>query len=82
MAEEKKQVTEDEIAAGAVVNVADYLKGIDFPARREDVERCARENGADASALEQIRNLPEDRSYDNPVELFADLGEQVKRVVD
>lgn len=79
MADQKKDlVDEDVIAAGAVVNVMAYLKGIDFPANKSDVIRCARANGADPSAIEEIDHLPDGRTYKDPGELIAAIGNEVK----
>lgn len=86
MAEEKKKgtdlVDEDVVAAGAVVNVMEYLDGIDFPATRDDVEKIARRNGADESAIEEIRYLPEGARFENPATLIAALGREVKEVLE
>lgn len=78
MPDENATVPDEVVAAGAVVNVATYLKGIRFPARRDEVERKARENGADDSAIEEIRYLPEGRVYHDPAELFQALGDEVE----
>ncbi|GEM_PF-3906942 len=68
---------EDDIAAAAVVNAARFLKGARFPARREDLERLARQEGADEDALEEIRRLP-DKEFRDPGQLFAALGDETK----
>ncbi|HWG90052.1 MAG TPA: DUF2795 domain-containing protein [Candidatus Thermoplasmatota archaeon] len=79
MADNKQQpVSDDVVAAGAVVNVMEYLHGIDFPANREQIETYARKHGADESALEEIRYLPADREYKDPAELIAAIGQEVK----
>lgn len=80
MADEKATVPDDVVAAGAVVNVATYLKGLDFPADRAKVERKAVENGADDSALAEIRYLPKDAVFHDPVELFKALGDEVQGI--
>jgi hypothetical protein len=67
----------DDIAAAAVGNAAQFLKGIRFPARRADLERVARGNGADESALDEIRRLP-DREFRDPAQLFAALGDETQ----
>lgn len=80
MAEDRIGPDTDTIAAGAVANAAQYLKGVEFPARRDDLLRVARRNGADESALEEIRYLPDDREFHDPTELFQALGDEVRRV--
>ncbi|MGE0225975.1 MAG: DUF2795 domain-containing protein [Acetobacteraceae bacterium] len=42
-------------------SIAHHLKGIDFPASRQDLETHARKNGADDEVLETIRAMPADR---------------------
>lgn len=77
MPDDKKLVSDDEVAAGAVVNVMEYLKGIDFPAGKMDVLNCAERNGADESALAEIRHLP-DKRYEDPGDLIQAIGQEVK----
>ncbi len=66
------------IAAAAIVNAVQHLHGIRFPAARRDVEAIARTNGADASALEEIRALPSNARFRNAFELFHAIGEETK----
>lgn len=72
------ELSEGVVAAGAVVNVTEYLKGMTFPATVPDLERVARQNGADESAIEEIRRLPADRTFHDPGQLFAALGDEVR----
>lgn len=39
---------------------ARYLKGADFPADKEALKECARDNGADDSVLQSIDAMQED----------------------
>lgn len=68
------------VAAGAVANVAEAIKGIAFPAAKEDVVRFARERGADPSVMETLDALPTDRRFENPVELFDAVGDEIRKL--
>lgn len=73
-------VSDDVVAAGAVSNVAEFLKGANWPATRAELVDAARRNGADDSALEELKYLPEGRRFSNPVELFDAIGDEVRRM--
>lgn len=55
-------------------NVAEHLKGIDFPASRNDLETCAKSNGADDEVLEVIRDMPDDQ-YGDMASVMKGVGE-------
>lgn len=40
-------------------NISHHLKGIGFPAHKQDLIRQARRNGADADVIDMIERLPE-----------------------
>lgn len=42
-------------------NITHHLKGIDFPASKQDLEKQAHDNGADKEVLEMICGMPGDR---------------------
>jgi hypothetical protein len=42
-----------------------FLKGVDYPASRDDLVSHAKDNGADETVLEALRALP-DRQFDGP----------------
>jgi hypothetical protein len=42
-------------------NITHHLKGIGFPASKQDLEKQAKDNGADKEVLETIRGMPGDR---------------------
>jgi Protein of unknown function (DUF2795) len=42
-------------------NVTHHLKGLGFPASRQDLERQAEKNGAEQEILETIRGMPDDQ---------------------
>lgn len=49
-------------SSSAPTNVSKNLKGISFPASRDDLLQRAKKNGAGDDVLETIRNMPE-RAY-------------------
>ncbi|PPQ39009.1 DUF2795 domain-containing protein [Rhodopila globiformis] len=52
----------------APANITHYLKGMDFPASRQDLEQCAKDNGAEKEVLETIHGMP-----DGKFETMADV---------
>ncbi len=55
------------------VGVQKYLKGINYPAAKQDLARKASENGAPRDVLDLLRQLP-DRSYDGPDKVMEAYG--------
>jgi len=55
-------------------NVAHYLKGIDFPARKEDLLRQAKDNGAEPEVIEMIENMP-DAEYETAADVMKGYSE-------
>lgn len=49
-------------------NVTAHLRGVDFPANRQDLLNQAKNNGAEQDVLEVIKNLP-----DNEYRTMADV---------
>ena len=45
-------------------NVATYLKGIDYPANKQDLLRHARQNGAEQDVVDVLERMPE-QQYGN-----------------
>jgi hypothetical protein len=78
-AQERARDDDDLVRTAAVMNVAPYLKGLQFPASQEEVRRKAKEGGADAAALEEIEKLPE-RTFQSPVDLIDKLGDEVEGI--
>jgi hypothetical protein len=55
-------------------NISHYLKGIDFPARKPDLVRHAKANGAEQAVLDVLENLPENE-YQNMADVMSAVGE-------
>nr|WP_298174019.1 DUF2795 domain-containing protein [uncultured Pseudomonas sp.] len=55
-------------------NIAHHLKGIDFPASREQLLECARKNNADQDVQQTIEQMPDTR-YGDMAEVMKGYGE-------
>ena len=55
-------------------NVSTYLKGIDFPANRDQLIRHAEQNGAEQDVLDVLKQMPE-QQYDNMADVMKGYGE-------
>jgi hypothetical protein len=47
------------------IQLQKFLKGVDYPASKDELVRHAKENGADETVMEALGALP-DRQYDGP----------------
>jgi hypothetical protein len=56
-------------------NIMHYLKGIDFPANKRQLEQHAKANGAPPDILEILRDLPED-SFNTAADVMKAFGEE------
>ena len=56
------------------VEVEKSLKGIDFPAKKEDLIKHARQHGADQQVLETLKELPEEE-FRTPIDVTKAIGE-------
>jgi hypothetical protein len=59
-----------------VTEVQKALKGVDYPATREDLARAAEQNGADPELVDTLRNLDKE-SFDGPNAVQAALKGQL-----
>ncbi|MDW5376601.1 DUF2795 domain-containing protein [Halomonas sp. HP20-15] len=55
-------------------NITHHLKGVDFPASREDLEKQAKDNGAGDDVMEIIRQMP-DQEYGSMADVTKGVGE-------
>lgn len=55
-------------------NVSLHLKGIDFPAGRDDLSKQAEKNGAPQEVLDVIENMPDD-DFENMADVMKAYGE-------
>ncbi|MFH0810059.1 MAG: DUF2795 domain-containing protein [Pseudomonadota bacterium] len=63
------------ISGRNVANVTHHLKGIDFPAKKDDLISYATEQGADEEVLKVLRDLP-DREYGNMADVMQGYGQE------
>lgn len=54
-------------------NVQKALKGMDYPASKQDLVQRARDNGASGEIIEKIQQLPGDQ-YDSPAGVMKAFG--------
>jgi hypothetical protein len=47
------------------IDIQKALKGMDYPASKEDIVRHAEENGGDKEVIEALKKIP-DREYEGP----------------
>ncbi|MBD2570536.1 DUF2795 domain-containing protein [Anabaena lutea] len=57
------------------VELQKHLKGVDYPANKEELIEHAREQGADKQLLSLLEQLPDDEEYENPTDLNKAIGE-------
>lgn len=55
------------------VHIEKYLKGVDYPASKDDLLTCAQRNGADQETCDLIKRLPDQR-YEKPTDVTRALG--------
>jgi len=56
-------------------NITHHLKGVDFPASKQDLEKRAKDNGADKEVLETIRGMPDDR-FESMADVMKAYGKE------
>ena len=61
-------------ATPSPVGVQKYLKGVDYPATKDDLISRAKDNGAPDDVVRFLQRLPHDE-YDGPDNVMKDYGE-------
>ncbi len=59
---------------GSAAELEKYLKGVDYPASKEDLLKKARSNGAPDEVIEMINSLTESH-FNSPIDVSKALGE-------
>ncbi|HAX90724.1 MAG TPA: hypothetical protein DCY07_00750 [Rhodospirillaceae bacterium] len=67
-----------DMEGGSASTLMQYLKGMQFPAQKTDLEKIAKRNGADDAVLKEIRNLPGD-SFNTMADVEEACGEKSSR---
>jgi Protein of unknown function (DUF2795) len=57
------------------VNARRHLKGVHFPASKEDLLDRARDNGAGQDVLEVLESFPEDEEFETLADVMKAYGE-------
>lgn len=52
------------------------LKGVDYPASKDDVVNAARKNGADKEVMDALQGL-EDQTFEKPTDVTKALGDEM-----
>ncbi len=56
------------------IQVEKYLKGLDYPASKQDLIEHAKKHGADKNTYEALEELP-DQTYDGPIGISKAIGQ-------
>ena len=56
------------------VEVEKSLKGMDYPAKKEDLIKHAQQQGANQDVLETLKDLPEE-NFQSPIDVSKAIGE-------
>jgi len=59
-------------------DVEKCLKGVDYPAKKQDLLKHAQDHGADQQVIETIKQLPE-QNFEGPVGITKAIGEMDRR---
>lgn len=57
------------------VSIQKFLKGVDYPATKDDLIDRAEENGADDDVLDVLEQLPDDEEFETPADVNKAIGE-------
>lgn len=57
------------------ISVQKYLKGVDYPATKEDLISHAKKQGADKNVMDLLEQIA-DEEYDGPTAVSKAVGEQ------
>ncbi|BAZ52523.1 DUF2795 domain-containing protein [Nostoc sp. CENA67] len=57
------------------VEVQKHLKGVDYPADKQELIQHAKQHKADQDVISLLEQLPDNQQYKNPADLNKALGE-------
>jgi trehalose-6-phosphatase len=57
------------------IQLQKYLKGVDYPASKQDLIEHAEEAGADENIISTLEQLPEDEDFETPTDVNQAIGE-------
>jgi Protein of unknown function (DUF2795) len=64
-----------QMAKANPVEIQKHLKGVDYPADKQELIKHARQQKADREVLSLLEKLPDDEEFSSPTELNKALGE-------
>jgi hypothetical protein len=56
------------------VELQKHLKGVDYPADKQELIKCAQKQGANKEVISLLEKLPDNKEYDNPANLNKAIG--------
>ena len=57
------------------VEIQKHLKGVDYPANKQELTKHAKKQGADKEIISLLEKLPDDEEFDSPADLNKAIGE-------
>ncbi|MBE9005574.1 DUF2795 domain-containing protein [Fortiea sp. LEGE XX443] len=57
------------------VEIQKHLKGMDYPANKQELVQHAQKQGADRKVLSLLEQLPNDEEFDSPTDVNKAIGE-------
>lgn len=57
------------------IQVQKYLKGIDYPASKNDLIKCAEEHGADDNIRSTLEQLSDKKKFETSADVSKAIGE-------
>jgi hypothetical protein len=57
------------------VQIQKHLKGVDYPASKQELIQHAQKQGADQKIISLLEQLPENEEYNNPTGVNKAIGE-------
>lgn len=58
------------------IELQKYLKGVDYPASKDDVVKAAEGNGADDEIMDALKSLSEDK-FERPTDVTKALSDEM-----
>lgn len=55
------------------IQVQKFLGGVDYPAKKDDLVKCAKSKGADDNVMQVLKQLP-DESFQTPADVSKAIG--------
>ncbi|OCQ92611.1 hypothetical protein BCD64_07575 [Nostoc sp. MBR 210] len=63
------------MAKATPVEIQKHLKGMDYPASKQELVQHAQKQGADRKVLSLLEQLPDNEEFENPTDVNKAIGE-------